>query len=345
MARVILMGDLNVDMTASVGAYPARGGDALVDSLLLHTGGSAINTALALAGLGAEVGFIGRVGTDALAAEVLACLRDAGVDTRQVQFDALMPTGLIFIAVTADGERTMFSSRGANVYTDPGQLDPDYFVGASWFHLSGYALLAEPQRAAALTALNLATAQGCQISLDAGTEAALHARGQIYRFLPHIHLLFPSRTELSLLTAGALPQRAPAILLEKGVGAVVVKLGAEGCEVVTPELRVALPAFDIAPRDTTGAGDSFDAGVIMGRLYGLSWEEAAILGNAAGAISIQHLGAGAAAVTRQAVGELIQAHLDNPNWREQRAALLRVLAFLQSPQLAQRAEADQPSIV
>lgn len=345
MARVILMGDLNVDMTASVGAYPARGGDALVDSLLLHTGGSAINTALALSGLGAEVGFIGRVGTDALAAEVLACLRDAGVDTRQVQFDASMPTGLIFIAVTADGERTMFSARGANVYTDPGELDPDYFVGARWFHLSGYALLAEPQRAAALTALNLAAAQGCQISLDAGTEAALHARSQIYRFLPHIHLLLPNRTELSLLTAGALPQRAPAILLEKGVGAVVVKMGAEGCEVITPEMRVALPAFDVAPRDTTGAGDSFDAGVIMGRLNGLSWEEAAILGNAAGAISIQHLGAGAGAVTRQAVADLIQAHLDAPSWRDWREALLRVLAFLQVPQLVQRAEADQPSAV
>lgn len=329
MPDVITLGDINIDIVAPIPAYPSRGGDSVAEGASLHTGGSAVNTAIALACLGVGVGFIGRVGQDALAAQALADLADAAVDTRLVQFDPAISTGIIFIAVTPDGERTMFGARGANSYMDPQLLDEDYFTGARWFHFSGYTLLAEPQRSAALYALELAVEAGCHISLDVGVEPVLRAQQDIQRLLPRVDVIFPNETELSLLTRGTNMRQAPAQLLKWGVGAVVAKYGANGSEVTVANLQADLPAFKISPVDTTGAGDCFDAGFILGRLAGLNWELAAILGNAAGALAAQWQGAGAGHITPKTMHDLIQRHANAPEWLEWQEAVEKVLAYLQ----------------
>jgi ribokinase len=329
MPDIITLGDINIDMVALVPGYPTQGGDTVAEGASLHTGGSAVNTGIALACLGMEVGFIGRVGRDALAAQALADLGDAGVDTRLVQFDPAISTGVIFIAVTPDGERTMFSARGANSHTDPQYLDEGYFDSARWFHFSGYTLLAEPQRLAALRALELAAKAGCRISLDVGAEAALRARHHIRTLLPHIDVILPNQAELSLLTDG-LNSRGPRGLLEQGVGAVVAKRGASGSEVTLPDLELKLPAFNILPMDTTGAGDSFNAGFILGRMGGLSWEAAAALGSASGALVAQRRGAAAGYISRGALRVLIEENVNDAQWLEWREVLEEALAFLQT---------------
>jgi ribokinase len=328
MPDVITLGDINIDLIAPIPAYPPRGGDSIAEGALLHTGGSAVNTAVALACLGLDVGFIGRVGQDALAAQAMADLEDANVDTRMVQLDPSVSTGIIFIAVTPDGERTMFGARGANSYTDPALLTKDYFRGARWFHFSGYALLAEPQRSAVLRALDLAAEAGCGISLDVAVEPALHARHEIYRLLPRIDVLFPNETELSLLTRSGDSTYGLDILLERGVGAVVAKFGANGSRVATREFRADLPAFSILAVDTTGAGDNFDAGFIAGRLAGLSWQASAILGNAVGALAACYQGAGVGSVTRGAVHDLVKKHVEPAAWSSWGDALDEVLTYL-----------------
>jgi ribokinase len=330
MPDVITLGDINIDIVAPIPAYPSRGGDIVAEGASLHTGGSAVNTAIALACLGVDVGFIGRVGQDALAAQALADLADAGVDTRLVQFDPAISTGIIFIAVTPDGERTMFGARGANSYTDPQLLDEDYFAGAKWFHFSGYTLLAEPQRSAALYALEIATEAGSQISLDVSIDPVLRARHNVQRLLSRVDVIFPNETELSLLTRGVNMRQAPAQLLKWGVGAVAAKYGANGSEVSVPNLQASLPAFNISPLDTTGAGDCFDAGFILGRLLELDWEVAAVLGNAVGALSTQWQGAGAGRVTPKAVYDLIEMHLDQPAWLKLRQVLEEALVSLEN---------------
>ncbi|MDH3673886.1 MAG: carbohydrate kinase family protein, partial [Anaerolineae bacterium] len=117
MPDIIVMGDINVDVVFSIPAYPLPGSEAIATSVQMHTGGSAVNTAIALAKMDMDVGFIGRVGHDSLADQVLADLTEAGVDCSHIQEDPRVSTGLIFIAVTEDGERTMFAARGANSFT------------------------------------------------------------------------------------------------------------------------------------------------------------------------------------------------------------------------------------
>ncbi len=330
MPDIITLGDINIDIVASVPSYPTHGGDTVAEDLRLCLGGSAANTAVALARFGVEAGFIGRVGSDALAAQAVSELADAGVDTRLVQSDPAVPTGVVFVAVARDGERTMFSARGANSHTDGQLITKDYFAGARWFHLSCYALLAEGQRSAALRALELASQAGCRISLDVGPEPALHARHHIRSLLPRVDILFSSEAELLLLAADDRAGHAVAQLLEYGVGTVVTKLGANGSEVALENRRVRLPAFKIVPLDTTGAGDCFDAGFILGRLAGLGWDAATVLGNAIGASSTQWRGAGAVNVTPTALRELIEKHRDGPEWLESQNALRVVLDWLTS---------------
>jgi len=333
MPDVITLGDLNIDLIVAVPVYPARGGDSVAEGVSLHTGGSALNTALVLACLGVDVAFIGRVGQDALADQALADLVHAGVDTRLVQVDPAVATGMVFVAVTPDGERTMFSARGANSYTHPGLLDENDFAGARWFHFSGYALLAEPQRSATRYALDLAVETGCCISLDVGVEPARCAQKDILHLLSRVDVIFPNETELSLLTGDVDLRMSSTQLLDWGVGAVVAKYGASGSEVTLRNRRATLPAFDVSPLDTTGAGDSFNAGFILGRLMGLDWEAAALLGNAVGALATQWQGAGAQDVTSRVVRDWIEKHRSAPEWLERREVLEEVSTCLESVQV------------
>lgn len=136
MPDIIVMGDINMDVSFTIPAYPLPGNEAIASSVRMHTGGSAVNTAVALAKMDMDVGFIGRVGADSLADRVLGDLKEAGIDCSHIQIDPKISTGLIFIAVTEDGERTMFGARGANSFTQAKAIDPAYFTNCRWIHLS-----------------------------------------------------------------------------------------------------------------------------------------------------------------------------------------------------------------
>jgi ribokinase len=315
MATVLTLGDVNLDIAALVGSYPAKGSDELAESVEIHVGGSAASTAIALAHLGVSTGLIGRVGQDVLAKRLLEEMERVGVDVRCLQVDPLATTGVVFIAVTPDGERTMFSSRGANAQTDPAMIVEGYFREASWLHLSGYALLAEPQRSAARRALLLARVFNCRVSLDVGIPAAEKCRDELWSLLPQVNVLLPNETELALLSHGGDVASALDRLLDEGPEAVVLKRGKEGCLIATPGERFAVPGFAVVAHDTTGSGDSFNAGLIMGRLRGLDWRASAVLANALGALSVQLVGGATKALEPAAVRNLLQCHLDEPRWQ------------------------------
>lgn len=332
MPDIIVIGDINIDVNLTIPAYPMPGHEAVASSVQMHTGGSAVNTAVALANMDMDVGFIGRIGQDSLAEQALAELKKAGVDCSFVQIDPKVSTGLIFIAVTVDGERTMFGARGANAFTDAEAIDPDYFDSCRWLHLSGYSFLSYHQHQTILKALKLAeNSLYTRVSLDVGTEPALRARNQILEVLPQIDVIFPNETELTLLGEGRTTDGSLDYLLDGRIGSVVTKCGANGCLLAQSNKRVHLPAFNIDVKDTTGAGDSFNAGVVLGRLVGLSWEASAALGNALGGWATAQEGAGAHAIGRSVVAKLVENHLFLPEWKSARPALEELAVYFEGP--------------
>jgi ribokinase len=305
MPQVVTLGDVNVDIIAHFGAYPAKGEDALASSTEIHCGGSAANTAISLARMGISTSLIARVGPDSWALKVFSCLEEAGVAPSGLQRDPAAMTGLMYVVVTPDGERTILGHRGANVFTDASQIPEEDFREAQLFHLSGYALLAEPQRSAALCALEAACRYDLKITLDPGMAGPREALEEMQALLPVIDILLPSLGEAQELTGKTEPGACAEALLHAGVGAIALKLGRGGSLVATRDGSWWVPGFVVEARDSTGAGDNFDAGLIAGLLGGLSWYGAAMLGNAMGAMAAARIGAGTAAPGAQEILRLL----------------------------------------
>ncbi len=328
MPQVVAIGDINIDVIAHVPSYPKKGGEGLAEQGHIYCGGSAANTAIVLGRFGVDVGIIGRVGEDVLAPLSLAALDEAGVDGRCIQRDPRTMTGIMLIAVTPDGERTMFGCRGANVRTDPTLLDEDYIAQARIFHLSGYTLLAAPQRDAGLRALEVARQAGLTVTADLGLEAVMRVTDRAKAILPQVDILFPSQPEAEYLTGRGDIEGAIASLLDYGVGVVALKLGKRGCAIAAAGETVWVPGFAVPTVDTTGAGDSFDAGIILGRLEGWGWRESALLADALGALTATVEGAGISLAARGEVRAFLEAYLDEPSWQDWREELRFLIDYL-----------------
>ncbi len=287
MAVVVLLGDINVDLLLEIPHYPAEGGEAIATRQKTSLGGSATNTAITLARLGFEARLLGRVGSDAWGATSLADLRLAGVNVDWITEDPTEPTQLNLVTVTPGGERTMFAYRGANARLGPDQVAQSLFDGAALLHLSGYAMLASPQKDAAMAAIQLAWLHKLPVTLDIPAGVVTQIAPCVLDLLGQIDTIMLGKADLHGLGAAD-----PSTLLQAGVRRVIVKRGSDGSSLYEKTLDIHVAGFETTVVDTTGAGDAFAAGLIAGMLAQLDPEECCTIGNALGASAVMRLGAG-----------------------------------------------------
>lgn len=294
MPKVALIGDLCLDVFMKIHDYPAPGGDGLAEQLVEQSGGSAANTAIALAHLGVIPCLLTHTGRDHWATQVLATLSTEGVDTNRILQEKGDTTGITFLAVTPEGERTMFTYRGANAHLDPREISPEILADCAMLHLSGYACLKAPQSLAVMKAVEIAQHHGIGISLDIGVEPA-HVMGEtLPKLLPKLALLILGVPEACAIAATQNISDAVQFLIDQGVQTVGLKLGREGCQLTTRSFQVELPGYRVDVVDTTGAGDAFSAGMVCGLVHGWDLEATGTLANAMGALATTRWGAGAA---------------------------------------------------
>ncbi len=328
MPHIVTLGDINVDVLARVPFYPPLGGDSLAQGVDLRAGGSAANTAVVLSKFGLEASVLARVGQDALAELALSDLRQTGVDLSLVQRDAEAQTGLIFAAVTPDGERTFFSCRGANVNTALHSAAEERIRGARLLHVSGYALVESPQRETALRAIELAHDSGTAVSVDLGVEVMTKRREDVIKVLSRASTVFPNLAVAQWLTGRDTARESVKVLLGLGPELVGLKLREKGCLMGSAEGIRALPAFEVDPVDDTGAGDSFDAGLILGWVAGLGLRECGILGNALGALATRVTGAGSSLAGPEEALSFLEERLKDAGWQDWEEELSRVCQLL-----------------
>jgi sugar/nucleoside kinase (ribokinase family) len=234
----------------------ARDSDARA-AIMTCPGGSAANQAAWLAHLGAEVIFAGRAGAGDADYHRRELARD-GVRAH-LAADSAAQTGSIVVMVAPDGERTMFTDRGANLRLRRSDVPARLLDGAAALHLTGYTFCEPPLLEVALWLLDQARSRGLAVTIDPGSAAFLARMppGAFLRWTEGAALCFPNRDEAAVLTGEADPA-AMAARLTGHYGAVVLKLGGEGCLVAargTAPARV--PAHPADATDTTGAGDAF----------------------------------------------------------------------------------------
>jgi ribokinase len=257
MIRLVCVGDLMVDVLAQLPGPLAPGSDTPAP-ISLFGGGAGANVAAWAVRAGAAATFVGRAGDDALGRSAVDELIAGGVDA-QVVLDPGRPTGTCIVLVDPSGERTMVPSAGANATVDEYLLPDD----GDWLYLSGYSLLSDPPRAAALNALRIARERGWSIAVDAASAAPLQRVGA-QTFLDWVGpdvLLFANTDEAVVLSGLDEPDAAAAAIAAR-TGQAIVKCGASGAVWSDGSVRQRLAAVATQVLDTTGAGDAFAAGFL-----------------------------------------------------------------------------------
>ena len=278
--RVVVVGDLMVVTVGGVDRMPTPGENVVLHDPSVHVSGVGANVALNLSVLGRRVGMVGAVGEDALADRVLATLDGGGVDTACVRRVAGAVTGSMVVMVEPDGERTMVGTRGASERFEFESSMVLAEPAPAWLHVSGYTLLdgRMGERCEALVTAAVAAGVPCSIDLEGG--AAVRHRSLLDRAL-----VFGNETECLACFETADPEAIAARRM-RAAQPLIVKAGRRGCFVVDRGTATHVRAPDgVEARDSTGAGDAFDAAFIAARLQGASLEEACTRANAAGALA------------------------------------------------------------
>jgi sugar/nucleoside kinase (ribokinase family) len=286
MTRVVVVGDVMVDVVAQMAGPPAVGSDTPAQ-VRSRPGGSAANVAAWLAVTGVPVTLVARVGDDDAGRSAARKLSAHGADLR-LAADAQLPTGTCVVLVDPAGERSMLPDAGANAALAAGDIPAELFAPGAHLHLTGYTLLRDSSREAALHALALARAAGMTISVDPSSAAPLAAAGA-GRFLDgtgRADLLLPNAGEAAALTGEGDPEAA-ARVLSAHAREVVVTLGAVGALWTDGRQVVHAAAAATGPAaDTTGAGDAFAAAFLAEWLAGAAPRAALTAGCALAAQAI-----------------------------------------------------------
>jgi len=245
---------------------PLEHGTDVPGRVSLVQGGSAANTARWLARLGARATLIAAVGRDPAGRALVEAVREDGVQARVMRV-AGTRTGRIGVVLSPDGERSFVADRGAADQLRPTDLQAAWFTRADALHVPAYSLLGEPLGLAGRRAVALARDAGATVSVDLASIGPLLAQGRraaralIEETAPD--LLFATAAE----TEALLGRHSVDGLLDL-VPTAVVKRGPKGATVLARDgverLRFEIATEHITTLDTTGAGDAFDAGFLVG---------------------------------------------------------------------------------
>jgi len=288
MKKILVAGDINVDLICSgYQSFPAPGKEVLVDDFVMTLGGSSAICAMGLARLGNPVAFIGKVGADSWGDYCIETLRAAGIDVSGLTRDPALRTG-VTISITSAVDRALVTFAGSVAALRATDVDAWALDDAGHLHVSSF-FLQQDLRLAFRRLFALAHSTGLSTSLDPGFDPSERWDRDLVETLEAVDVLLPNETELAAISGTA--DLADGLRrMIKGRTRVVAKLGQRGCATLENGALLEVPAFAVDPIDTTGAGDSFDAGFLHAWLREQPMRECLRWGSACGALSTHGLG-------------------------------------------------------
>lgn len=285
---VLVLGELNADLILSGDVTPVFGQvEKVVDDAVLTAGSSSAIFACGAARLGLRVAFAGMVGDDIFGRFMIEALQTRGVDTSGIVIDGAQKTGLT-VHLTRGADRAMLTYMGAMAVFSLADLDMELVRRSRHVHVGSYFLqrALRPDVARLFAAVQ---AEGLTTSLDTGYDPEEAWGADLQATLAATSLLLPNATEAMGLAGAADLDHALADLARR-VPMVAVKLGAAGARARAGQEEVTAGALPVQVVNTTGAGDSFDAGFVYGYLQGWPLAETLRLASACGSLSAQGAG-------------------------------------------------------
>ena len=288
MKKVLVAGELNVDIVLQgYHSFPEPGKEVLVDDCLIVLGSASAICAMGLAKLGDPVAFLGKVGDDPWGRFCVECLTGRGADVSRVLRDPGITTG-VTVAITSPRDRALVSFLGSIAALAAEDVKDADLAGFQHLHVSSF-YLQQRLRPGLRGLFARARRLGLTTSLDPGFDPSETWAPDLGEALREVDVFFPNEVELRGLTGADDPAEALR-RLENGRTRTVAKLGREGAATLEGGQLLRVPSFPIEPLDTTGAGDSFNAGFLHAWLAGSPTLEALRLGAACGALSTRGMG-------------------------------------------------------
>ncbi len=288
---VLVLGEINPDVIVrAVDPRPTFGQvERLVDSIGLVIGSSSAIFACGVARLGLRTAFVGVVGDDPMGRFMLDAMRARGVDVTGCRVDRAVPTGASVI-LTSGTDRAILTAPGTVPLLRDDDIPEALVARARHLHVGSVFLLdaLRPRLAGRLAAARRA---GLTTSADCNWDPRETWDGGLWDVLRETDVFLPNAAEAARIAGTDDVEAAARALVAAGPSLVAVKYGTDGAFAVERDGTLTrVPALAVEAVDTTGAGDSFDAGFIAGFLDGRSVRDCLALGVAAGSLSTLGIG-------------------------------------------------------
>jgi len=313
VSSVAVVGPHLIDVLGRpVSEIPPGQGSIVLDEIRVTVAGTGGGAAVDLAKLGMSVSSFGAIGDDVLGRLLITQLQEHGVDTAGLVTRRGEKTAATILPIRPNGERPALHVPGTMASLLAADVDGTALLGADAVFFGGPETSPRLLDSEGIALFGAAHAAGVPIFVDLLYPGKPETLDLLTPLLPLVDWFMPNDQQLRGLTGVDDVIDAARMLLARGVGAVAVTVGEQGALLIRPDVEpVSVPALPTTVVDTTGCGDSFNAGMIAGLLSGCTPEDAALIGCACGALVASGLGSDAGIVDLAGVLALITA--SNPD--------------------------------
>ena len=290
MKNILVVGSSNTDLIIKVPEIPRPGETLLGGEFMTFPGGKGANQAVAAARAGGNVIFIASVGDDPYGHEAIKGYRLDNINTEEIKICKGVPSGIAMITISGSGENAITVAPGANAMLTPEDLEEieEPFLEADYMLIQ-----LEIPVETVLKAVELCSEFNTPVILNPAPAANLPDA-----ILRRVAIITPNETEAERLTGiivndEATASRAAEVLHNRGVGTVIITMGASGAYVsnrLSGYCKL-VPGFNADAVDTTAAGDVFNGQLAVSLAEGKELETAVLAAHGAAALSVQKMGA------------------------------------------------------
>lgn len=258
-------------------------GDAVVDLIpdgeahyLKCPGGAPANVAVAIARLGGNSAFFGRVGNDPMGRFMQSTLTEEKVDAQYLKLDEQQRTSTVVVDLDSHGERsfTFMVKPSADQFIQYSDI-PTFSTG-EWLHCCSIALANEPSRSTTIEAIKRIKASGGFVSFDPNLREEVWPKPEemipvVMSVVAMADVVKFSDDELILLTQRPNLEQGLISVKELDIPLIIITQGAKGAQVITAEMQTLITGKAVKPIDTTGAGDAFVGGLLCQLSFHQEW--------------------------------------------------------------------------
>ncbi|MEM6285221.1 MAG: sugar kinase [Chloroflexota bacterium] len=317
MAKVVTVGVHILDVLGRhVERIPEGQGIDLIEEIRLTVAGTAAGSAVDLAKLGADVTTIGAIGHDDAGNFIIDTMNRYGINTESIVRKDGVQTSTTILPIRPNGERPAMHVLGTNAELSKDDMNWDVLKAADYVHFGGTYLLPKLDGAPTAEILQFAQENGAVTTLDMLAVPQDDMIGTLAPSLPYLDYLIPGVEEAAMI-AGIPEENTDELIdyyLDKGVKHVVFTMGEKGSVIGSRELDapIRIPAFDVPVVDSTGCGDAYCAGFIVGLTHGWDLEKCGLFASAASGLVITGLGSDAGIVNFDETLKMVETHPRHP---------------------------------